>query len=163
MTVNKLREIAKSGGGAAAAAIAKDGKKKEEQAEARRASADDDSDDDEKEDAFEKMKAIFRYVLLLSKASNPMEDVPSFRLRVDLSALRPDKSVVQLNKVSGGRPVFCIPSIEGVGQPLATLAAKIPFPVYSVQATPAAPQDNIEQLALYYAQVWTSILFCTGP
>lgn len=76
-----------------------------------------------------------------------------FRLRVDLTSLRPDKAIVHLNKVMDGRPVFCLPSIEGVGAPLATLAAKIPFPVYSVQAVTAAPQDNIEQLALFYAQV----------
>jgi fatty acid synthase len=134
MTVNKLREMAKSGGGAAAAAIAKEAKKKDQPAEAVRRTVDDDSDDEEDEqDSLQSLMSIFR-------------------LRVDLSALRPDKVIVQLNKVTEGRPVFCVPSIEGVGAPLATLAAKIPFPVYSVQAIQAAPQDNIEQLALFYAQ-----------
>lgn len=133
MTVNKLREMAKSGGGAAAAAIAKE-TPKEESAEGTDAA--DDSDKD--------------------KQVAPQKDVQNlfaiFRLRIDLSSLKPDKSVIQLNKVTQGKPVFCIPSIEGVGAPLATLAAKLPFPVYSVQAVTAAPQDTIEKLAAFYTQ-----------
>jgi len=73
-----------------------------------------------------------------------------FRLRVEISALKPDKSIIQLNQAKQGQPVFCIPSIEGVGQPLATLANKLQVPVYSVQAVPAAPQDSIEQVAQFY-------------
>jgi len=132
MTVNKLREMAKSGGGAAAAAIVKETKKPEKTDDESAEAKDSDEEDDNTKE-IQNLMAIFR-------------------LRVDYTALRPDKSVVQLNKATEGRPVFCIPSIEGVGTPLATLASKIPVPVYCVQAVPAAPQDTIEQLASFYAQ-----------
>jgi len=132
MTVNKLREMAKAGGGAAAAAIAKESKKKEKTTDDN-TTADADSDEGEDSDELQNLFSIFK-------------------LRVDLSVLRPDKAIVLLNKVTQGRPVFVLPSIEGVGAPLATLAAKIPVPVYSLQAVTAAPQDNIEKLASFYAQ-----------
>jgi hypothetical protein len=80
---------------------------------------------------------------------------------VDLSALKPDKAIIHLNKVTEGRPVFCLPSIEGVGTPLTSLAGKIPLPVYCVQAVPAAPQDSIEKLAAFYSQVSMPDILCS--
>ncbi|KRX40198.1 Fatty acid synthase [Trichinella murrelli] len=89
------------------------------------------------------------------------QNLMMFRLNIDLNSLRPEKTVIKINSVEEGRPVFLVHPIEGVASSLEMLASKLPFPVYCLQCTPEAPLDSMETLALYYSEQIRTV--CPDP
>ncbi|GFQ90829.1 fatty acid synthase [Trichonephila clavata] len=64
--------------------------------------------------------------------------------------LVPDRTIVHMNNVKSGTPLFIVHPIEGTVAMLNSLAQLINFPVYGIQCTPEAPSQSIEQLAIWY-------------
>ncbi|GBM58260.1 Fatty acid synthase [Araneus ventricosus] len=64
--------------------------------------------------------------------------------------LVPAKTIIQMNSVKTGIPLFMVHPIEGSVAMLNSLAQLISLPVYGIQCTPEAPSESIEQLAAWY-------------
>ncbi|GBM63971.1 Fatty acid synthase [Araneus ventricosus] len=64
--------------------------------------------------------------------------------------LVPAKTIIQMNSVKTGIPLFIVHPIEGTVAMLNSLAQLINLPVYGIQCTPEAPSESIEQLAAWY-------------
>ncbi|GBM63076.1 hypothetical protein AVEN_89283-1, partial [Araneus ventricosus] len=67
--------------------------------------------------------------------------------------LVPAKTIIQMNSVKTGLPLFMVHPIEGSVAMLNSLAQLINLPVYGIQCTPEAPSESIEQLAAWYWKV----------
>ncbi|GFS78340.1 fatty acid synthase [Nephila pilipes] len=64
--------------------------------------------------------------------------------------LVPDKTIIHMNSIKSGIPLFIVHPIEGTVAMLNSLAQLINFPVYGIQCTPEAPSQSMEQLATWY-------------
>jgi len=61
-----------------------------------------------------------------------------------------DETLVHLNDVSEGQPIFLIHNIYGTVQPLFPLAKLLTCPVYGVQYTKDAPTESVQELSSFY-------------
>nr|ART89046.1 polyene polyketide synthase 1 [Agaricomycetes sp.] len=83
----------------------------------------------------------------MSSRSNDATD-SSTTLKTDM-----DKTVIPLNTVSTGRPVFIIHGAGGGVLVMQKMAQKVRFPVYGVQDTPDAPiTGTLETLSKFYLE-----------
>ncbi|GBL99475.1 Fatty acid synthase [Araneus ventricosus] len=60
------------------------------------------------------------------------------------------ETIIQMNSLKTGIPLFIVHPIEGTVAMLNSLAQLINLPVYGIQCTPEAPSETIEQLAAWY-------------
>ncbi|GFY73232.1 fatty acid synthase [Trichonephila inaurata madagascariensis] len=79
-----------------------------------------------------------------------IEEVPLLFNTQDKSQLIPKDTIVRLNTVKSGIPLFMIHPIEGTVGMLCSLAQLISVPVFGIQYTAEAPEDSIEQVAAWY-------------
>ncbi|GFQ77545.1 fatty acid synthase [Trichonephila clavata] len=75
----------------------------------------------------------------------------------DNSWLIPKETIVHLNSVKSGIPLFVVHPIEGTVGMLYSLAQLITVPVFGIQYTSEAPKDSFEKVAVWYWAV--SIIF----
>lgn len=61
-----------------------------------------------------------------------------------------DETLVHLNDVNEGQPIFLIHNIYGTVQPLGPLGKLLTCPVYGVQYTKDAPASSVQELAAFY-------------
>ncbi|GFX61278.1 fatty acid synthase [Trichonephila clavipes] len=87
-----------------------------------------------------------------NSASEPkvIEKVAGHFSLLSSGQLVPDRTIIHMNNVKSGTPLFIIHPIEGTVAMLNSLAQLINFPVYGIQCTPEAPSQSIEQLAIWY-------------
>lgn len=67
--------------------------------------------------------------------------------------LVPEETIIHMNAITDGIPVFMIHPLEGSVFMLHTLAELLPCPVYGIQCTIKSPHDSIENLAAFYWEV----------
>ncbi|GFR26748.1 fatty acid synthase [Trichonephila clavata] len=79
-----------------------------------------------------------------------IEEVPLYFNTQDNSQLIPKDTIVRLNSVKSGIPLFMVHPIEGTVGMLCSLAQLLPVPVFGIQYTAEAPEDSIEQVAAWY-------------
>ncbi|GBN32397.1 Fatty acid synthase, partial [Araneus ventricosus] len=84
--------------------------------------------------------------------SNAMvaEKIPGHFSSLPSKQLVPSETIIQMNSVKTGIPLFIVHPIEGTVAMLNSLAQLINFPVYGIQCTPVAPSETIEVLAAWY-------------
>ena len=87
-----------------------------------------------------------------SKNGNP-EKVPGHFETLPSKQLVPDRTIVPMNSVTKGVPLFIVHPIEGTVIMLSALAQLINVPVYGLQCTPEAPSDSIQSLGAWYWKV----------
>ncbi|GBN02025.1 Fatty acid synthase [Araneus ventricosus] len=94
--------------------------------------------------------------------SNAMvaEKIPGHFSSLPSKQLVPSETIIQMNSVKTGIPLFIVHPIEGTVAMLNSLAQLINFPVYGIQCTPVAPSETIEVLAAWYWKV--SVLYLYG-
>ncbi|GFR04445.1 fatty acid synthase, partial [Trichonephila clavata] len=68
----------------------------------------------------------------------------------DNSWLIPKETIVHLNSVKSGIPLFVVHPIEGTVGMLYSLAQLITVPVFGIQYTSEAPKDSFEKVAAWY-------------
>ncbi|GFY63851.1 fatty acid synthase [Trichonephila inaurata madagascariensis] len=87
-----------------------------------------------------------------NSASEPkvIEKVAGHFSLLSSGQLVPDRTIIHMNNVKSGTPLFIVHPIEGTVAMLNSLAQLINFPVYGIQCTPEAPSQSIEQLAIWY-------------
>ncbi|CAL1299396.1 unnamed protein product [Larinioides sclopetarius] len=78
------------------------------------------------------------------------EKIPGHFSSLPSIQLIPTETIIQMNSVKTGIPLFIVHPIEGTVAMLNSLAQLINFPVYGIQCTPEAPSESIEQLAAWY-------------
>ncbi|CAL1299397.1 unnamed protein product [Larinioides sclopetarius] len=90
------------------------------------------------------------------------EKIPGHFSSLPSIQLIPTETIIQMNSVKTGIPLFIVHPIEGTVAMLNSLAQLINFPVYGIQCTPEAPSESIEQLAAWYwkVSVLKLLLFC---
>ncbi|PRD28638.1 UNVERIFIED_CONTAM: Fatty acid synthase [Trichonephila clavipes] len=86
-----------------------------------------------------------------------IEEVPLFSDAQDNSWLIPKDTIVRLNSVKRGMPLFIVHPIEGTVAMLYSLAQLIAVPVFGIQYTSEAPKDSFEKVAAWCWEV--SIFF----
>ncbi|GIY66143.1 fatty acid synthase [Caerostris extrusa] len=86
--------------------------------------------------------------------SKIVEKIPEHFSALPSKQLVPDNTIIHMNSIKNGIPLFIIHPIEGTVAMLNSLAQLINFPVYGIQCTPEAPSESIEQLAAWY---WKNI------
>ncbi|CAL1296657.1 unnamed protein product [Larinioides sclopetarius] len=64
--------------------------------------------------------------------------------------LVPSETIIRMNSVKTGLPLFIVHPIEGTVAMFNSLAQMINSPVYGIQCTREAPSESIEQLAAWY-------------
>ncbi|GFV31378.1 fatty acid synthase [Trichonephila clavipes] len=79
-----------------------------------------------------------------------IEEVPLFSDAQDNSWLIPKDTIVRLNSVKRGMPLFIVHPIEGTVAMLYSLAQLIAVPVFGIQYTSEAPKDSFEKVAAWY-------------
>ncbi|GFW30825.1 fatty acid synthase [Trichonephila clavipes] len=94
-----------------------------------------------------------------SKAAftHDIEEAPLHSSAQDNSRLIPKETIVRLNSVRSGKPLFIVHPIEGTVGMLYSLAQLITDPVFGIQYTTEAPEDSFEKVAAWYWEV--SIIF----
>lgn len=81
------------------------------------------------------------------------EKVPGHFNSLLSKQLVPSDTIVHMNSVKTGSPLFIIHPIEGTVVMLDSLAQLLPCPVYGIQCTPEAPYESLESLAAWYWKV----------
>lgn len=71
--------------------------------------------------------------------------------------LIPSTTIIHMNTITDGVPLFLIHPLEGNVAALETLAKLLLCPVYGIQSTPQSPCDSIENLASWYWKVCVKI------
>ncbi|GFY64483.1 fatty acid synthase, partial [Trichonephila inaurata madagascariensis] len=84
-----------------------------------------------------------------SQVSN-IEEVPLYFNAQDNTQLIPQETIVRLNSVKSGTPLFIVHPIEGTVCMLYSLAQLVSVPVFGIQYTAEAPADSFEQVAAWY-------------
>ncbi|GFR07639.1 fatty acid synthase, partial [Trichonephila clavata] len=79
-----------------------------------------------------------------------IEEVPLYSNAQDNSRLIPKETIVRLNSVKSGIPLFIVHPIEGTVGMLYSLAQLITVPVFGIQFTSEAPEDSFEKVAAWY-------------
>lgn len=82
-----------------------------------------------------------------------IENIPGHFNSLPSKELVPSETIVHMNSVKTGAPLFIVHPIEGTVVMLSSLAQLLPCPVYGIQCTPEAPSDSIEDLAAWYWKV----------
>ncbi|GFW33766.1 fatty acid synthase [Trichonephila clavipes] len=82
-----------------------------------------------------------------------IEKVPLLCNTQDNSKLIPKETIVRLNSVKSGIPLFMVHPIEGTVDMLYSLAQLLSVPVFGIQYTAEAPEGSIEQVAAWYWKV----------
>ncbi|GFY74594.1 fatty acid synthase [Trichonephila inaurata madagascariensis] len=82
--------------------------------------------------------------------SYDIEEAPLFSDVQDNSRLIPKNTIVRLNTVKRGIPLFIVHPIEGTVGILYSLAQLIAVPVFGIQYTSEAPKDSSEKVAAWY-------------
>lgn len=90
--------------------------------------------------------------------SNP-EKIPGHFSSLPSKQLVPESTIVHMNSVTTGTPLFIVHPIEGTVAMLNALAQLINVPVYGLQCTPEAPSDSIQSLAAWYWKVSMLVVF----
>ncbi|XP_035227546.1 LOW QUALITY PROTEIN: fatty acid synthase-like [Stegodyphus dumicola] len=84
--------------------------------------------------------------------TDSIERLPGHFNSVLSTQLVPHNTLVSMNSVKNGIPLFIVHPIEGIVQMLETLAQQLHCPVYGIQCTPEAPAESIECLSAWYWQ-----------
>ncbi|GFU38618.1 fatty acid synthase [Nephila pilipes] len=79
-----------------------------------------------------------------------IEEVPLYFSELDRTQLIPKDTIVCLNSVKSGTPLFILHPIEGTVGMLYPLAQCISVPVFGIQHTAEAPGESLEELAAWY-------------
>ncbi|GFS66889.1 fatty acid synthase, partial [Nephila pilipes] len=82
--------------------------------------------------------------------SPKIEEVPLHFSELDRKQLIPKDTIVSMNSVKSGTPLFILHPIEGTVVMLYPLAQFICVPVFGIQYTSEAPGDSLEELAAWY-------------
>lgn len=88
-----------------------------------------------------------------SEKGSAVENIPGHFNSLLSKELVPSETIVHMNSVKTGTPLFIVHPIEGTVVMLQSLAQILPCPVYGIQCTPEAPSDSIEDLAAWYWKV----------
>lgn len=67
--------------------------------------------------------------------------------------LIPSETIVHMNAITDGVPLFLIHPGEGTVTSLETLAKLLPCPVYGIQSSVESPRDSLENVASWYWKV----------
>lgn len=92
-----------------------------------------------------------------TETATAVENIPGHFNSLLSNELVPRETIVHMNSVKTGSPLFIVHPIEGTVVMLRSLAQLLPCPVYGIQFTPEAPADSIEDVAAWY---WKVINFC---
>ncbi|GFQ80458.1 fatty acid synthase [Trichonephila clavata] len=79
-----------------------------------------------------------------------IEEVPLYLNALDNTKLVPKETIVRLNTMKSGTPLFIVHPIEGTICMLYSLAQLVSVPVFGIQYTAEAPDDSFEQVAAWY-------------
>lgn len=85
-----------------------------------------------------------------SETAAAVENIPGHFSSLLSKDLVPNETIVHMNSVKTGSPLFIVHPIEGTVVMLQSLAQLLPCPVYGIQCTPDAPSESIEDLAAWY-------------
>ena len=88
-----------------------------------------------------------------SETSPAIENIPGHFNSLLSEELVPSETIVHMNSVKTGTPLFIVHPIEGTVVMLQSLAQLLPCPVYGIQCTPESPSDSVEDLAAWYWKV----------
>lgn len=84
-------------------------------------------------------------------------NVPQHLNLQDSKRLVPTETLIHMNNVTSGIPLFIVHPIEGTVEMLNSLAQLLTCPVFGIQCTSDAPSDSTEELAAWYWKVCIGI------